>query len=123
MSSGAQNMKTRPDTLRPAKNVPRSANMKMGPDDLGTTENESGHAKHENGTRHPPYRRKLVRELKIGKRVSTPSVPPKMSQGKQNMNTGQDTLGTAEDVSGNVKHKNGTRRPLPRQKHVRERKT
>jgi hypothetical protein len=28
--------------------------MKKGPDALGTVENESGRAKHENGTRCPP---------------------------------------------------------------------
>jgi hypothetical protein len=32
--------------------------MKMGPDALGTAENESGRAKHEIGTRRPRYRRK-----------------------------------------------------------------
>jgi hypothetical protein len=30
----------------------------MGPDGLGTAENESKSAKHENGTRRPWYRRK-----------------------------------------------------------------
>jgi hypothetical protein len=39
-------------------------NMKAGPEALGTAENESGQAKHENGTRHPWYRRKRVWELK-----------------------------------------------------------
>jgi hypothetical protein len=38
--------------------------MKTGPDALRNAENESGSAKHENGTRPPPYRRKLVRERK-----------------------------------------------------------
>jgi hypothetical protein len=33
-------------------------NMKKGPDALGTAENESGTAKHKNGTRRPRYRRK-----------------------------------------------------------------
>jgi hypothetical protein len=33
-------------------------NMKKEPDALGIAENESEHAKHENGTRHPRYRRK-----------------------------------------------------------------
>jgi hypothetical protein len=32
--------------------------MKTGPDALGTAENESGRAKHENEGRHPLYRRK-----------------------------------------------------------------
>jgi hypothetical protein len=33
-------------------------NMKTGWDTLGTAENESGGAKHENGTRRPLYHRK-----------------------------------------------------------------
>jgi hypothetical protein len=32
--------------------------VKMGPNTLGTIENESGSAKHENGTQRPRYRRK-----------------------------------------------------------------
>jgi hypothetical protein len=39
-------------------------NMKTGLDALGTFENESGSAKHENGTRRLQYRRKRVRERK-----------------------------------------------------------
>jgi hypothetical protein len=39
--------------------------MKTGPDAVGTTENEFGSAKHENGTRRRLYRRKRVRERKI----------------------------------------------------------
>jgi hypothetical protein len=39
-------------------------NMKKGQDALGTAGNESGSAKHENGTRRPRYRRKRVREHK-----------------------------------------------------------
>jgi hypothetical protein len=38
--------------------------MKTGPDALGTNENESGSAKHENGTRRLRYRRKRVWERK-----------------------------------------------------------
>jgi hypothetical protein len=38
--------------------------MKTGADALGTAENECGNAKHENGTRHPRYHRKRVRERK-----------------------------------------------------------
>jgi hypothetical protein len=38
--------------------------MKMGPDALGTAENESGSGKHENGIGRPWYRRKLVRASK-----------------------------------------------------------
>jgi hypothetical protein len=36
--------------------------MKTGPHALGTAENESKSAKHENGTRRPGYRRKRVQE-------------------------------------------------------------
>jgi hypothetical protein len=43
---------------------PDAQNMKTGPDALGTAENESGSAKHEKGTRRPPYRRKRVRAHK-----------------------------------------------------------
>jgi hypothetical protein len=39
-------------------------NIKTGLDALGTVENESGSAKHENGTRRPRYRRKRVWALK-----------------------------------------------------------
>jgi hypothetical protein len=35
--------------LIPMKTSPGAQNMKTGPDALGTTENESGSAKHENG--------------------------------------------------------------------------
>jgi hypothetical protein len=69
-------------------------NMKTGADALGTAEIEYGHAKHENGSRRPRYRRKW--DL-------TPSVT-----GTQNMKTRIDALGTAENESGTVKHENGT---------------
>jgi hypothetical protein len=82
--------------------------MKLGIDALGTTKNESGSAKHENGNRRPWYRRKRVRERKTLKRDPTPSVPPKTSQGAQNMKTEPDALGTAENESGRAKHENGT---------------
>jgi hypothetical protein len=82
--------------------------MKTGPDALGTGENESGRAKHENGTRRPQYRRKRVRARKKRKRDSSPSLPPKMSQGAQNMKTRTDALVTAENEFGHVKHENGT---------------
>jgi hypothetical protein len=65
MNLVAQTHEIEPDALRIAENVPWSANMKTRPDALGTTENDSGRANHENGTRHPPYRRKLVWERKI----------------------------------------------------------
>jgi hypothetical protein len=38
--------------------------MKTGLDALGTTQNESGSAKYENGTRRPRFRRKRVWERK-----------------------------------------------------------
>jgi hypothetical protein len=73
--------------------------MKTGPDALGTAENESGIAKHENGTRRPRNPRKRVQERKTWKQDPTPSVPPKMSPGAQIMKTGPDALGTAENDS------------------------
>jgi hypothetical protein len=39
-------------------------NMKMGPDAIGTAENESERTKHENGSRRPPYSRKHVQARK-----------------------------------------------------------
>jgi hypothetical protein len=53
-------MEKGPDALVPPKTSPGVHNMKMGPDALGTTENEPGRAKHENGTRRPRYLRKRV---------------------------------------------------------------
>jgi hypothetical protein len=70
--------------------------MKMGLDALGTAENKSGSAKHENGIRLPRYRGKRVQARKIIKWDPTPSVPPKTSPGKQNMKIGHDALGTVE---------------------------
>jgi hypothetical protein len=64
--------------------------MNIGPDALGTAENESGSAKHEKGSRRPRYRRKCVEERKKGKRDPTPSVPPKISPGAKNMIMGPD---------------------------------
>jgi hypothetical protein len=52
--------------------------MKMGADALGTAENESGSARHENGT-------------------PTLAIPPKKSPGMQNMKTGTEALGSAEN--------------------------
>jgi hypothetical protein len=40
----------------PPKTSSGAQNMKTGPDALGTAENESDRAKHENGTRRPGYR-------------------------------------------------------------------
>jgi hypothetical protein len=99
MSPGEQNVKTGPYALRTAENEfgrVKHENRYA----LGSAENESGSAKHENGTRRPRYRRKSVREHKKSKRDTTPSVPPKMSPGAQNMKTGPDALGTAENKSG-----------------------
>jgi hypothetical protein len=42
----------------------RAQNMKTGPDTLVSAENESGRAKHENGTRCTRHRKKHVREHK-----------------------------------------------------------
>jgi hypothetical protein len=75
MSQGAQNLKMGPDALGaneervrkrktykrdptpsvPPKTGPGAENMKKGPDTLNTAENESGSAKHENGTRRGRY--------------------------------------------------------------------
>jgi hypothetical protein len=74
--------------------------MKTGPDALGTAENEFVRANHENGTRRPQYRQNRVRARKKGKRDPTLSVPPKTSQGAQNMKTGPNALGTAENEFG-----------------------
>jgi hypothetical protein len=71
--------------------------MKTGPDALGTAENESWRAKHENRNLRPRYRRNLVRERKAWKRDPTPSVEPKMNPGAQDMKMGPDAVGTAEN--------------------------
>jgi hypothetical protein len=68
------------------------------------------------------YRRKRVRERKTGKRDQTPSVPPTMTPGAQNMKTGHDALGTAENESGRANHENGSRRPRNRQNESRSAK-
>jgi hypothetical protein len=60
---------------------PGAQNKKMRADTLGTVENESQNAKHENGTRRPRYRLKRVQGRKTLKRDPTPSEPPKMSPG------------------------------------------
>jgi hypothetical protein len=97
--------------------------MKTRPHALGNTENESECAKHENGTRRPRSRRKGILERKASKRDPTPSVPPKMSPGAQNMKKGPDALDTAENESGSAKDENGTRRPRYRRKRFPTRKT
>jgi hypothetical protein len=102
---------------------PGAQNMKTGNDALGTTENEFGSAKHENGTRRPRYRRIRVRARKTRKREPTSSVPSKTSTGAQNMIIGNDALGTSEKEFGGTKQGNGKRRPLYHRKRVHERKT
>jgi hypothetical protein len=83
---------------------------------LGTTENESGRAKHENGTRRPRYCRKWLWERKTWKVDPTSSVPSKMSPGAENMKRDSDALGTVVNKSEIAKHENGTRRQWYRQK-------
>jgi hypothetical protein len=81
----------------PREMSPGTQNMKMGADALSSAENKSGRAKHKNVNRRHRYRRKRVRERKTWKQDPTPSGPPKMSPGAQNMNMGPDALGTAEN--------------------------
>jgi hypothetical protein len=57
-------MKTRLDAPVPLKMCHKVLIMKTGHDALGTAENESMNAKHENETRRPRYRPKRVREYK-----------------------------------------------------------
>jgi hypothetical protein len=64
--------------------------MKTLPDALGTVENVSGNAKHENGSGRRRYHRKQVRERKTLKRDPTLSIQPKTSPGAQNIKTGAD---------------------------------
>jgi hypothetical protein len=89
---------------------PVAQKLKTEPNALGTAENESGSAKHENATRRRRHRRIRVRERETWKRDLTPSVPSKTGPGAQNMKTGPDALGIAENESGSAKHENETRR-------------
>jgi hypothetical protein len=57
-------MKTGPDALGTAEIIPGTQNMKTGPEALDNAKNESGSAKHENGTRRPRYGRKLIQAHK-----------------------------------------------------------
>jgi hypothetical protein len=98
-------------------------NRKTGPDAIGTAQNGSESAKHENGNRRRRYRKNWVRERKTRKRDSTPSVSPKMCPGAQNIKSGSDALVIAENESGSAKHENETRRPRYRRNRVLERKT
>jgi hypothetical protein len=116
MSQEAQNMKMGPDSIGTAENESGSAKHENATRRPCTMENESGRAKHENGTRRLWYRRKRVWESKIRKRDPTPKVSPKMSSEAQNIKTGPDALGTAENESGRAKVENGTRRPRYRRK-------
>jgi hypothetical protein len=113
----------------PSKRIPGTQNMKTETDALGTTENDFGRAKHENGTRRTQHRRQRVRERKTWKQDKTPSVPSKMSAGAQNMKMGPNELDTVEndktwirDLTPSetpttcAKHENGTRRPRYRRK-------
>jgi hypothetical protein len=104
--------------LIPPKTSPRAQNVKMGLDALGTAENESRSAKHENGIWRPRYRRNRVRERRTWKRDPTPSVPAKTSPGAQNVKMGPYALRTAENESRSTKPENGTRRTRHRQKRV-----
>jgi hypothetical protein len=123
-SSGAQNMKSRPDALDTAENESGTRKTwKRDPAPTVPPENESGNARHENRSRRPRFRWKRVRERKTWKRHTTPSVPPKMSQGAQNMKSRPDALRTPENVPGSAKHENGTRCPRYLRKWVRERQT
>jgi hypothetical protein len=83
--------------------------MKTGPGVLGTAQNDSGTAKHENGTQGPRYRPKQVRERKLD---PAPSVLPKTGPGAQNMKIGPGVVGTAQNEYGTAKHKNGTQRTV-----------
>jgi hypothetical protein len=78
---------------------PGEQNLKTGPDALSIEGNDSRSAKHENGTRHPRFRRK--RDL-------LPSGLPKTSPGAPNMKTGPDAIGTDENMYGSTKHENGS---------------
>jgi hypothetical protein len=108
MSPGAQKMKTGPDALGTAEKVFGAQNKKTAPDALGTDKNESGRAKHENGTRRPRYGRKRVRACKTRKQDPSPSVPTKTSLGAQNIKKGPDALATAKNESGHAKYENET---------------
>jgi hypothetical protein len=97
--------------------------MKTVPDALGTTENESGSAKHEDGTRRPPHRRKRVMQRKTLKRDPKPAVPLKTSLSVQNLETGADALSTAENEYGAQNMKMGPDALGTTEKRVRESKT
>jgi hypothetical protein len=89
--------------------------MKMGPDALGTVENESGSAKYDNGSWGVDA---------IGTVENASGRPPtaeKVSGRAKHENIF--AVGTAENEFGRAKHENRRRRHRYRQKRVRERKT
>jgi hypothetical protein len=88
MSRVRKTKKQEPTHLTPLKMSPGAENMKTGPDALGIAGNESGHAKHANGTRHPRYRGKRVRECKTLNQDLTPSVLRETTLGAQKIKTG-----------------------------------
>jgi hypothetical protein len=97
--------------------------MKTVPEALNTVKNGSGNAIHENWTRRPLYRRKIIRECKKLKPDPTSSIPPKMSLRAQNMKTIHGALYTAKNGSSSAKQKTYTRHPQYRRKRIREHKT
>jgi Tol biopolymer transport system component len=117
-----QSIKRDPTPTVPPKTSSGAQNTKTGPDALGTAENETGSAKHENVTRPLWYRRKRIRARKKRKRDPTTSVPPKKNPGAQYKKTRPEALGTAENESGSAKHENVTRPLWYRRKRIRARK-
>jgi hypothetical protein len=79
--------------------------MKIGTDALGTAENESGSAKHENGT--DALNMKMVP-------VALETVEDE--SGAQNMKKGHHALVTVENMSGSAKHENKIVLPQYRRK-------
>jgi hypothetical protein len=95
----------------------------MGPDALDTADNESGWEKYETGPDAFGIAENESVSTKHEQRDPTPSVPPKISPGAQNMQTGPDALLTAKNESVWAKYENGARRIRHRRKGVRENKT
>jgi hypothetical protein len=81
----------------PSKMSSGAQNMKTGPYAFGTSENESESAILENGTRHPRNSESESGRAKQEKWDMTPSVPPKMNLGAQNVQTEPDALGIGEN--------------------------
>jgi hypothetical protein len=76
-------------------------------DALGTVENGSGSAKHENWTIRPRNRWKWVQKRKPWEVDATLSVPLKTGSKAQNMKTGTGALDTAQNVPGAQSIKTG----------------